>query len=246
MAGHIRSGLRRRPRCRSCGRAARAGLVLAVVFGNGLPAFAAAAGEAPKEGVTVPVVGRDDLIGKLIPITGDPLETRSVDLRVEFRKNSAELTESAVAQLRELGAALTSEALGKVPIGVYGHTDSSGPAEFNRELSERRAGAVAAWLREHFAIAETRFREVQGYGEARPREDLPHDDRAQRRVEIVTFHPPADRAPGDEPAPPQPGGGTPGDGVVISVPGGGESPERPKEGEDKKRKKGGSGVIVVE
>ena len=259
MAARIRSDLRRRPRRRSRGRAAPAGLVFAVVFGNGLPAFAAAAGEATKEGVTVPVVGRDDLIGKLIPITGDPLEARSVDLRVEFRRNSAELTESAVAQLRELGAALVSEALGKVPIGVYGHTDSSGPAEFNRELSERRAGAVAAWLREHFAIAETRFRAVQGYGEERPREDLPDDDPAQRRVEIVTFHPNAGRTPGDEPAggtasgaperpvsaSPQPGG-TGGAGVVVSVPGGGESSPPTREVEDDDVKKGGSGVIVVE
>ncbi|MCY4452547.1 MAG: OmpA family protein [Immundisolibacterales bacterium] len=262
MAARTRSGPRRGPRRRSRARAAaRAGLALTVVLAGGLPALAAAAGDAPKEGDTVPVVGRDDLVGKLIPITGDPLETRSVDLRVEFRKNSAELGESAVAQLRELGAALVSEALGQVPIGVYGHTDSSGPAEFNRKLSQRRAEAVAAWLREHFTIAETRFREVRGHGEKRPREDLPHGDPAQRRVEVVTFQPPANRAPGDEPAggaasgaseppapaPPQSGGsgGAGGDGVVVSVPGGG-SPERMPEDEDEDDKKGGSGVIVIQ
>ena len=223
-----------------------AGVALVLVLAGGLPAIAAAAaGEPPKEGDAVPVVGRDDLIGKLVPITGDPLETRSVDLRVEFRKNSAELTERAVAQLRELGAALVSEALGEVPIAVYGHTDSSGPADYNLELSERRAEAVADWLREHFAIAETRFREVRGFGEERPRENLPAGDPAQRRVEIVTFHPPLGRAPDDEPAAPQPGG-TGGDGVVVTIPGGGDSPERTPEDEDGGGKKGASGVVVIE
>ena len=220
--------------------ASRAGVVLAFVLVGGLPASVAAAGEPPKESDTIPVVGRDDLIGKLIPITGDPLETRSVDLRVGFRKNSAELTERAVAQLRELGAALLADALAEVPIGIYGHTDSRGPADYNRELSERRAEAVAAWLAEHVAIAEERFREVRGFGEERPREDLPHDDPAQRRVEIVTFHP--HRAPDDESASPQPGG-TGGDGVVVTIQGGDESPERAPEDEGKR---GVGGVIVIE
>ena len=136
-----------------------------------------------------PVVSKDELVGKLIPITGDPLERRSVDLRVEFGKNSAEVGEDATAQLRELGAALVSDALRDLPVGVYGHTDTGGPADFNQSLSERRAKAVAAYLREHFAMAGGRFREVQGYGEERPRADLPPTDPAQRRVEIVTFHP---------------------------------------------------------
>ena len=134
------------------------------------------------------VVGSQELIGRLIPITGDPIERRSVDLRVVFRKNSAELGGSAVAQLRELGEALVSEVLREVPIGIYGHTDTGGPADFNQDLSERRAQAVAAWLREHFDIPEARYREVRGYGEERPRGDLSPADPAQRRVEIVTFH----------------------------------------------------------
>ena len=101
-----------------------------------------------------------------------------------------------MAQLRELGGALASEALRNVPVGVYGHTDTGGPVDFNRELSERRAQAVAAYLREHFALAEERFREVRGYGEERPRPDLPPTAPAQRRVEIATFH----KLGGEEPS----------------------------------------------
>ncbi len=176
--------LRIRRRVRSVGRwPVPAALALAGLLGTGglAPPPAGAAGEEP-------VVGKNELIGKLVPITGDPLERRSVDLRIEFRKNSAAIGESAQAQLRELGEALVSEALREVPVGVYGHTDTGGPADFNRELSDRRAQAVAAYLREHFALPEKRFREVLGYGEERPRPDLPATAPAQRRVEIATFH----------------------------------------------------------
>ena len=165
-------------------------LALAILHGVGLAAPAGAAEEV----TTTPaaseewVLDREAIIGRLIPITGDPLEIRSLDLRVEFRINSARLTEGAAVQLRELGAALISEALGGAAIGVYGHTDTSGPAEYNQALSERRAQAVAEFLRGHFAITGERFREVRGYGEERLREDLPPDAPSQRRVEIVTFH----------------------------------------------------------
>ena len=47
------------------------------------------------------------------------MEIRSVDLRVEFRINSAELTGSATWQLLDLVAALTSEALRGAALGVY-------------------------------------------------------------------------------------------------------------------------------
>ena len=135
-----------------------------------------------------PIVGSETLIGTLIPITGDPVETRSVELRIEFHRNSARITERAGAQLRELGVALTSDALRDSGLAVYGHTDTTGTADYNRRLSEHRAQAVAAFLREHFAIGDARLREVRGYGEERLRTDLPPDAAAQRRVEIVVFH----------------------------------------------------------
>ena len=192
-----------RRRSRSEGRwAASTAIALGVLLGLAGSSAPLPAGAADEKAV----VGKDELIGKLIPITGDPLERRSVDLRIEFRKNSAEIEEGAMTQLWELGAALVSEALRDVPVGVYGHTDTGGPADYNRELSERRAQVVAGYLHEHFALAEERFREVRGYGEERPRADLPPTDPAQRRVEIVTFHkvweeePPAMEEEPDAPA----------------------------------------------
>ena len=250
MAGNA-SGSRRR--LRSGGRwAPAAALALAGLVGLAGLSVPLSAGAADEE----PVVAKDELIGKLIPITGDPLERRSVDLRIEFRKNSAEIGEGAVAQLRELGAALVSEALRDIPVGVYGHTDTGGPAKFNMDLSERRAQAVAAYLREHFALAEARFREVRGYGEERPRSDLPPTAPAQRRVEIVTFHklwkeePPAREEEPDAPAEaPQDHSDS---GVVVigaddaSPPGRDEAAAgTPTDDGDEEKKKVG-GVVIIE
>ena len=206
-------------------------LVLALVCGGGpaVPVGAADEATATPAASDEQVLGRAAIIGKLIPITGDPIEVRSLDLRVEFRINSAELAEGAVAQLRELGAALVSEALTGAAVGVYGHTDTSGGAEYNQALSERRARAVAGFLREHFGIADVRFREVRGFGEERLRDDLPPDAPGQRRVEIVSFHETGGNgAPGgvgtDTPQPPAhpPEAAVAGeaarDGVVVRLP----------------------------
>ncbi len=243
-----------RRRIRSGGRwAAAAALALAGLVGLAGSSVPLPAGAADND----PVVGRDTLIGKLIPITGDPLERRSVDLRIEFQKNSAEIGEGAVAQLRELGAALVSEALRDVPVGVYGHTDTGGPADYNRELSERRAQSVAAYLREHFALAEARFREVRGYGEDRPRPDLPPTAPAQRRVEIVTFHPLWDEEPAareEEPeAPAKPPTDASDSGVVVigadDAPAAGSDETAtgtPADGRGEGEKKKMGGIVVIE
>ena len=256
MAGNPSgSRLRLHPRGRWAVTAALALAGLVGLAGLSVPLSAGAADEEP-------VVGRDTLIGKLIPITGDPLERRSVDLRIEFGKNSAEIGEGALAQLRELGGALVSEALRDLPVGVYGHTDTGGPADFNQDLSERRAKAVAAYLREHFALAEERFREVRGYGEERPRSDLPPTAPAQRRVEIVTFHPlwreepgaKEEEAPADAPAKtPAAAPSDPSDSGVVVIgaddapaAGSDETTAGTPAGEDGAGKKKVGGIVVIE
>ena len=149
--------MKERPsRWRRCGsrgfrpsaRTSAATLVLAIVCGIG-PAPPAGAAEAAGEAAPMAqneerILGREALIGRLIPITGNPLEIRSVDLRIEFRLDSEELTEGATAPLLELGATVTSEALRSVALGVYGHTDSRGLADYNQALSERRSPAFCA------------------------------------------------------------------------------------------------------
>ena len=130
---------------------------------------------------------RDTLTGQLVPVTGET--SRSVDLTVPFAKNSADLTEAARRQLDELGAALAGEKLAPYDVGVYGHTDASGPATYNLTLSQARAAAVVRHLVERFGFEATRFRH-EGYGEERLLEGLASNAAAHRRVEIVVFAPP--------------------------------------------------------
>ena len=70
-------------------------------------------------------------------------------------------------------------------VKVEGHTDSTGPAEFNRKLSNDRANAVRDWLMKN-GVTPDRLT-AQGFGPDRPA--MPNDTRAgkeaNRRVEFI-------------------------------------------------------------
>jgi outer membrane protein OmpA-like peptidoglycan-associated protein len=70
-------------------------------------------------------------------------------------------------------------------VEVEGHTDSTGPAKYNLELSRRRAEAVLAFLGSRGVPLE-RLR-ARGYGEAQPVADNATEGgrRRNRRVDIV-------------------------------------------------------------
>jgi outer membrane protein OmpA-like peptidoglycan-associated protein len=103
---------------------------------------------------------------------------------VRFATNSdVILSESDVV----LGKVL--EAIQKLPADyryrVEGHTDAMGPAAFNKDLSERRAKAVVAWLLKK-GLDGKRF-EAAGIGAERP--ISPNDTEEHRKVNRrVEFH----------------------------------------------------------
>ncbi len=111
-------------------------------------------------------------------------EPRSIDLDIRFAVNSADLLPEASRQLDELAAALRSPRLSDAPILIAGHTDASGSASANRQLSERRAISVKIYLVERHRLDPRRFR-VAGHGSDRLK--LPFDPRnpVNRRVEIA-------------------------------------------------------------
>ena len=101
---------------------------------------------------------------------------------VSFVSGSAELTLESVTVLIDLAASLKAEPTTRIEI--RGHTDSTGEAEANRVLSQRRAEAVRNSLVQ-MGVAADRLTAV-GYGE-----DFPRDNNAtaegranNRRVEI--------------------------------------------------------------
>ncbi|MHA7836749.1 MAG: OmpA family protein [bacterium] len=102
---------------------------------------------------------------------------------VLFALDEAELQPAARDALEQVAGLLQEYPDRKVI--VEGHTDSLGSEQYNRELSRRRAAAVARVL-ERNGVSSNRL-EVRGLGESRP--IAPNDSKAgrleNRRVEIV-------------------------------------------------------------
>lgn len=126
-------------------------------------------------------------IDGLAPAPDAPAEL-SVMLRINFALESANLTPEALRDLDQVAAALLDPRLTDVAVLLEGHTDASGAAGYNLDLSRRRADAVLAHLVRR-GVPRDRLRAV-GYGESRLLSGHPPADGFQRRVEIVrTFQP---------------------------------------------------------
>ncbi len=108
----------------------------------------------------------------------------SLDMQVQFRLDSAELTPVARQQLDVVAAGLNDQSLAGVPLTLEGHTDSSGSDEYNWRLSQRRANAVLEYLVFPGRVDRSRLQAV-AFGESRPKSDYAPADPRQRRVEIV-------------------------------------------------------------
>ncbi|MDC5807472.1 OmpA family protein [Vibrio europaeus] len=100
-----------------------------------------------------------------------------------FTLNSTELNQESVAKLDELVDFLNDYPQARVE--VTGYTDTSGRAEYNQKVSEKRAAAVESALVDK-GIDDTRIT-VEGKGESNPiASNETREGRAQnRRVEIV-------------------------------------------------------------
>ncbi len=83
---------------------------------------------------------------------------------VNFRTNSAELLDGAEVALNDDVATLVAKP--DVLIEVAGHTDSDGEADYNLDLSQRRAEAVRTYLIGKGVEADRIS--AKGYGEAEP------------------------------------------------------------------------------
>jgi OOP family OmpA-OmpF porin len=99
-----------------------------------------------------------------------------VTRQLEFGFDSAELTDADKTVLDEVAETLAR--LKFVEGTVEGHTDSQGEEDYNQDLSERRAQAVADYL-ESKGIAAGRLK-VQGLGESKPIGD---NDTAEGRTQ---------------------------------------------------------------
>src|SRR5690606_34950650 len=102
---------------------------------------------------------------------------------VTFATDSADLNAGFYDVLSSV--AMVVNEFEQTVIEVAGHTDSTGSDQYNQQLSERRAGSVAAFLRTRGVLAD-RIIEI-GMGEARPiaTNETPDGRQQNRRVELT-------------------------------------------------------------
>jgi outer membrane protein OmpA-like peptidoglycan-associated protein len=127
---------------------------------------------------------RQRLEGTGVSVTriGDNI-TLNMPSNITFALNSADLNAQFFNALN--GVAMVLKEYDKTLIEVAGHTDSSGSAQYNQSLSERRAQAVAGYLASQ-GVKQQRLMTV-GAGETHPvaSNDTEQGRAANRRVEIT-------------------------------------------------------------
>ena len=127
---------------------------------------------------------RHDLQGTGVSVTrmGDNI-TLNMPGNITFKTNSADLDPGFYKVLNSVN--IVVKKYNKTVVEVAGHTDNTGGAEYNQQLSERRANSVAQYL-ESQGLANNRVVSV-GAGETRPVADNSTVDgrTANRRVELT-------------------------------------------------------------
>ena len=127
---------------------------------------------------------RQQLDGSGVSVTrmGDNI-TLNMPGNITFAVDSSDISSDFYGILDSV--ALVLNEYNKTLVEVAGHTDSTGDAQYNQQLSERRAGSVAAYLRSRKVQAERLI--AVGGGESYPvaTNDTSAGRQANRRVEIT-------------------------------------------------------------
>ena len=105
------------------------------------------------------------------------------DLRVLFRLGSAEIDPTSRAQIAAFAAALADPRLIGRRVRIEGHTDSTGGADSNLGLSDRRARAVSDMIIAT-GVDSSRL-DIRGFGASRPLPGLAPTAAGNRRVIAV-------------------------------------------------------------
>lgn len=110
---------------------------------------------------------------------------RNLDLVVNFDLGSARIQRSSEQLLDNLAKAMQSERLAGQSFVLEGHTDSSGNAQLNQELSVRRASSVARFLAARGAPA-SRLKAL-GKGSSEPLNPANPEAAENRRVRVIAM-----------------------------------------------------------
>jgi len=114
----------------------------------------------------------------------DEFRRKTGTIRVHFDLNSATIKPESAKVLDIIGKAMQTERLLTFHFDLEGHTDASGEAKYNLDLSTKRALAVKNYLVSKCGVAEDRF-SWSGKGESDPVDPDPYAE-TNRRVELYT------------------------------------------------------------
>lgn len=89
----------------------------------------------------------------------------TIELRVQFPNNSSVIDDTYDAEIRKVADFMAEYP--ETSVEIAGHSDSTGAADYNRLLSQRRAEAVADRLTQSLGVDADRV-SATGYGEAEP------------------------------------------------------------------------------
>jgi len=176
---------------KGAGLGAVAGLVTGAIIGGGRKRLLLGAGiGALAGGLVGNYMDREDaklraqLQGTGVSVTryGDQI-VLNMPGNVTFASNSSDISSDFYAVLDSV--ALVLNEFDQTYVDVIGHTDSTGGAELNQSLSERRAASVAQYLKSQQVQPERIV--SRGVGPSSPiaSNDTPEGRALNRRVEII-------------------------------------------------------------
>lgn len=125
-----------------------------------------------------------ELEGASVERVGEGIQV-TFDSAILFEVNSYTLSPDARLNLAELGASLREYP--NTDVMIAGHTDSTGPEDYNRQLSEQRADAAATLLVRE-GVDASRI-SIVGHGESQPvaSNDTNFGRQQNRRVEVAIY-----------------------------------------------------------
>ncbi len=131
----------------------------------------------------------EEIFNDLMPsekTRGLSIEKREKNLTVNFDYNSAAVTKASEEILNHLGNALSKKELRVYKFQIIGHTDAKGDAEFNLDLSKRRAQAVTEYLIKNFSIPSDHLTPI-GKGKSELLPGIDPFDGKNRRVQVINL-----------------------------------------------------------
>ncbi len=122
--------------------------------------------------------------GTKVDADGCPIvvEPQRMEIKIEFDFDKAAIRPQYTAALGDVAAFM--QKYSSAVATIEGHTDSTGPENYNQGLSERRANAIRDYLVNNKGVSANRLKTV-GYGEARPVADNATREGRQRNRRVI-------------------------------------------------------------